>query len=80
MNIYNLIASDLNDSLAVISNVTQDDLNGSMSLSGDEDFMSWPNQYNEERIESSSNDASIRPTDVLCGRGKVSFNHGKWVK
>ena len=23
-------------------------------------------------------DISINPTDVLCGRGKLSFNHGKY--
>lgn len=30
----------------------------------------------EERIHSSI-DSSIRPADVLCGRGKPSFNHSK---
>ena len=28
----------------------------------------------EERIEPST----INPADVLCGRGKILFNHGTW--
>jgi hypothetical protein len=30
----------------------------------------------EERITSTFIDMSINPTDVLSGRGKISFNHG----
>lgn len=80
MNFYTFITSEFNDeeniSIAVVSSGTQDGLNGSMSLSEGEDFMSWQNQYNDEIIESNSSNTLIRPTDVLCGRGKVSFNHG----
>lgn len=79
MNFYTFITTDVNDeenlSIAEISYLPEDGLNGSMSLSEEEDFMAWQNQYNEEIIKSNSSNTLIRPTDVLCGRGKVSFNH-----
>jgi hypothetical protein len=33
----------------------------------------------EQRIEPSK-DLSINAADVLCGRGKISFNHGKPIR
>lgn len=33
-------------------------------------------RYEEQRLRPSI-DASVNPSDVLCGRGKSSFTHGK---
>jgi len=38
-----------------------------------------PLMLDEERIHPTSMDASIREADVLCGRGKLSFNHGRFL-
>ena len=35
-----------------------------------------PTHHIEERIQITK-DSSVGPTDVLCGRGKTSFNHCK---
>ena len=43
---------------------------------GEESSFSQQRMLDEERIHPSAVDASIRAADVLCGRGKMSFNHG----
>lgn len=42
-------------------------------------FVSQGQLLDEERIHPSAVDSSIRPPDVLCGRGKLSFNHGESI-
>jgi hypothetical protein len=52
------------------------------SSSSDDDELSYSrpihphNAPSEERIQITK-DSSVGPTDVLCGRGKTSFNHCK---
>ena len=43
-------------------------------------FVSQTQLLDEERIHPSAVDSSIRPADVLCGRGKLSFNHGRSIE
>ena len=43
-------------------------------------FVSQGQLLDEERIHPSAVDSSIRPPDVLCGRGKLSFNHGELIE
>ena len=43
-------------------------------------FVSQGQLLDEERIHPSAVDSSIRPPDVLCGRGKLSFNHGESIE
>lgn len=45
------------------------------SLTSGEEAKSSSRRMDEQRIET-TRDISIRPVDVLCGRDKLSFNHG----
>jgi len=49
--------------------------NSSTRISPDHDYLE--RRFDEQRLRPHL-DISINPTDVLCGRGKSSFTHGKF--
>jgi hypothetical protein len=52
-------------------------------MQSDDDGLSRPIQpfdsSLDEKIERSSRETGIGASDVLCGRGKTSFNHGEFT-
>ena len=52
-------------------------------MQGDEDGLSRPIQpfdsSLDEKIERPTREAGVGISDVLCGRGKTSFNHGEFM-